>query len=175
MDRLNRPRGLIRYSSRDELAGAPRRIVRPRIVLYPVLLLAVWGALGFALAHRAPADVTVLRGLGSPFTVLPSGRVSNQIRVKIVNRGSTDHRYRIALADGGGAAGALEMIAPDNPVAVAAGKSATTTLFITAPAGAFDGGVREVELSIGDDAGWSEVVRYRLLGPGDRGGDRHGR
>jgi hypothetical protein len=133
-------------------------------VLYPALLLAVWGALAFALTHRAPADVTVLRGVGSPFTVLPSGRVSNQIRVKIVNRGSADHRYRIDLADGG--AGALEMIAPDNPVAVAGGKSATTALFITAPAGAFEDGVRRVELSIRDDAGWTDTVTYRLLGPG---------
>ena len=44
MDRVGRPRGLIRYSSRDELAGAPRRILRPRVVLYPLLLVLVWGA-----------------------------------------------------------------------------------------------------------------------------------
>src|SRR5262249_50274176 len=86
MARIGKPLGLIRYSSKDELAGQPRRILRPRIVLYPLLLALVWGALVLALARREPADVTVLRGLGTPFSVLPSGEVSDQIRVKIVNR-----------------------------------------------------------------------------------------
>jgi len=166
MDRVGRPRGLIRYSSRDELAGAPRRILRFRIVLYPLLLVLVWGALAWALTHRAPADVTVLRGLGSPFTVLSSGLVSNQIRVKIVNRDSVDHRYRIDVEAVGKAADEpIEMIAPENPIPVAAGKSATATVFVEAPQRAFDDGRREVRFRIGDGAGWSDVLPYRLLGP----------
>jgi len=161
MDRVGRPRGLIRYSSRDELGGAPRRILRPRVVLYPLLLIAVWGLLGWALTHRAGADVTVLRGLGSPFTVLPSGEVSNQIRVKIVNRADGDRRYLIELADGDG----LHLIAPDNPLAVPAGHAATTTAFVLAPRSAFLGGAREVRFRIGDGAGFAASVPYRLLGP----------
>jgi len=169
MDQVGRPRGLIRYSSRDELAGASRRILRPRIILYPLLLVLVWGVLAWALAHRAPADVTVLRGLGSPFTVLSSGLVSNQIRVKIVNRDSVDRRYRIDVEASGGAADEpLEMIAPENPLRVAAGKSATATVFVEAEPSAFDNGRREVRFRISDGAGWSEVLPYRLLGPEDR-------
>ncbi len=104
MDGIGRPRGLIRYSSRDELGGQPRRILRPRVVLYPLLLAVVWGALAYALLHRAPADVTVLRGIGSPFTVTPSGMVMNQIRVKIVNRDAVDRRYQVDLVEPAGAA-----------------------------------------------------------------------
>jgi cytochrome c oxidase accessory protein FixG len=161
MDRLGRPRGLIRYSSRDELGGARHRILRPRIVLYPVLLLAVWGMLGWALAHRASADVTVLRGLGSPFTLLPSGEVSNQIRIKIVNRADGDRRYLIELADGGG----LHLIAPENPVPVAAGHAATATVFVTALHDGFHEGSREIRFRITDGADFATTVPYRLLGP----------
>jgi cytochrome c oxidase accessory protein FixG len=166
MDRIGRPRGLIRYSSRDELAGEARRLLRPRVVVYPLLLLLVWGALAYALAHRAPADVTVLRGLGSPFTVLPSGVVSNQIRVKIVNRDSVEHRYLVELVEGAADPEArLELIAPENPLPVAAGKSATAPIFVTASRKAFDDGRRPVSLRISDGTGWSTVVPYRLLGP----------
>lgn len=163
MDRLGRPRGLVRYSSRDELAGAPRRILRPRIVLYPMLLLAVWGTLVVALGTRAPADVTVLRGPGSPFTVLPSGVVSNQIRVKIVNRDGVDHRYALGVEHAGAAP--LEIVAPENPVAVAAGKSATAVVFVEAPADAFTDGRLAVRVRVDDGAGWRGTVPYRLLGP----------
>ena len=163
MDRIGRPRGLIRYSSRDELAGAPRRILRPRVVLYPLLLLAVWGLLGWSLAHRESADVTVLRGLGSPFTILPSGEVSNQIRVKIVNRASGDRRYLIELVGADG----LHFIAPDNPLAVAAGHAATATVFVTAPHHGFHEGAREIRFRITDGAGFATTMPYRLLGPED--------
>jgi polyferredoxin len=137
-------------------------MLRPRVVIYPLLLILVWGALAYALAHRAPADVTVLRGLGSPFTVLPSGLVSNQIRVKIVNRDAVEHRYLVELAE---RAAAVELIAPENPLAVGAGKSATAPIFVTAPREAFEEGRRAVRLRISDGAGWSTVVPYRLLGP----------
>ena len=171
MGRIGRPLGLVRYTSRDELAGQPRRRLRPRVVLYPLLLIATWGALGWALAHRAPADVTVLRGLGSPFTVLPSGRVSNQIRVKVVNRQTADHRYRIEVDPADASAAGLELIAPDNPVPVRAGKSATATVFVTAPRDAFDDGRRDLRLVIDDGDGFRQVLRYRLLGPED--GEHH--
>ena len=161
MERIGRPRGLIRHSRQDELGGAPRRILRPRVVLYPILLLAVWGMLGWSLAHRASADVTVLRGLGSPFTLLPSGEVSNQIRVKVVNRADGDRRYLIELAGGDG----LHLIAPDNPLTVAAGHATTATVFVTASRGAFREGAREIGFRISDDAGFAVSVPYRLLGP----------
>jgi cytochrome c oxidase accessory protein FixG len=166
MDGIGRPRGLIRYSSRDELAGQPRRILRPRIVIYPLLLAVVWGALAYALWHRAPADVTVLRAIGSPFTVMPSGLVMNQIRVKIVNRDSVDRQYHVELLEPAGAGPAgLELIAPENPLPVHAGKSATAPFFVTAPRAAFEDGRRDVQLRIDDGAGWSAVMPYRLLGP----------
>ncbi len=161
MDRIGRPRGLIRYSSRDELGGAPRRILRPRLVLYPMLLLAVWGMLGWSLAHRQSADVTVLRGVGSPFTLLPSGEVSNQIRIKIVNRAAGDRRYLIELVDGE----SLHLIAPDNPVAVGMGHAVTATVFVTAPRIAFRAGAREIRFRISDGVDFADSVDYRLLGP----------
>jgi cytochrome c oxidase accessory protein FixG len=165
MDRVGRPRGLIRYSSRDELAGAPRRVLRPRVVLYPLLIAAVWAGLGWSLAHRPAAEVTVLRGLGSPFTVLASGEVSNQIRVKVENRGGAERRYRIALAD----AGPLRLIAPENPLPVGGGHQATTTVFVVAPAAGFAHGEREVRFLIADAQGFEALVPYRLLGPAEAG------
>jgi cytochrome c oxidase accessory protein FixG len=162
MDRIARPRGLIRLGSRDELDGRARRILRPRIVVYPALLLLVWGALGWALAHRPAADVTVLRGVGSPFAMLTSGLVSNQIRVKIVNRTGVTQHYRIELAGG---PSPLRMIAPDAETAVAPGRSTTATVFIVAPPDAFERGERPVRLRVSDDTGWTHEVTYRLLGP----------
>jgi len=161
MDRVGRPRGLVRYSSRDELAGAPRAILRPRIVLYPLLLLAVWGGLAWALTHRAQAEVTVLRAIGAPFVVLPSGAVSNQIRVKIANRTTEVRRYRIEIAGDE----RLELVAPENPLSVAASGQKTTSVFVIAPRDAFTRGELPMRFRVGDDADFATSAPYRLLGP----------
>ena len=161
MDRVARPRGLIRYASRDELAGVPSRVLRPRIVIYPLILIVLWGSLGWALAHRPLAEVTVLRGLGSPFTILSSGEVSNQIRIKVENHGSDARHYRLSLVDGAD----LRLVAPDNPIAVAGGQQATATVFVVAPAQRFVRGERPVRFRISDGAGLEATREYRLLGP----------
>lgn len=161
MDGLRRPRGLVGYGSQAELAGEPRRWIRPRVLLYPVVLLAVWGALAIALVGREDADVTILRVTGAPFTVLPSGEVSNAIRVKIANRTDADRAYLVALDDAPG----VTLFVPDNPVHVAAAGSATTVVLVTARAEALPGGQREVRFRVSDGAGFITHVPYRVLGP----------
>ena len=56
----------------------------------------MFGAFAFSLGGKETADVTLLRGLGAPFQVLPSGEVSNQIRIKIANRSAAGARIPIA-------------------------------------------------------------------------------
>jgi len=52
MDRIGKPRGLIRHSAEAELAGEPRRLLRPRVAIYGVVLTGLVVALG---AELAPA------------------------------------------------------------------------------------------------------------------------
>jgi len=82
--------------------------------------------------------------------------------VKVVNRSAETRRYTISLAGPD-----LVLIAPDNPLEVAAGKSATTSIFVTALPAAFSRGVREVEVGIKDGVDYDVATRYRLLGPED--------
>jgi cytochrome c oxidase accessory protein FixG len=165
MRKVGKPEGLIRYGSRDEFDGRPKKILRPRIVIYPLIFAAALTALVVTLSRRTGADVTVLRGIGAPFSVLPSGEISNQLRVKIVNRSGGDRSYLLEIVE----APDLTIVAPENPVPVADGKSSTATVFVTGAAAAFPNGERGVRLRVGDGAGFSEEVPYRLLGPGEPG------
>ena len=55
--------------SRDQLEGRPARLLRPRVVLYPLALALALGLLAFSLGTRSDADVTVLRTAGVPYTL----------------------------------------------------------------------------------------------------------
>jgi polyferredoxin len=85
MQRLGRPKGLVRYASQNELAGARRRILRPRLMLYAALASISIGGLAFALATRTPFEANVLRLRGVPF-VVEGDRVRNQLEVHLVNK-----------------------------------------------------------------------------------------
>jgi cytochrome c oxidase accessory protein FixG len=161
MDRVGFARGLIRYSSQAELASGRRRFLRPRVFVYAGLLLAMLGTLTVSLATSSSADLTLLRGLGAPFTRLPSGEISNQLRLKVANRSDDARSYRLEVVSPDG----LGLIAPENPLTVAAGATEMTAAFITAPESAFVGGEITVTLRVSDGVDFDEERQYRLLGP----------
>jgi len=170
MTRVGKPKGLIRYSSRELLEGHKRHLIRPRTVLYPLALALFLGAFTYALATRDAADVTVLGGQGEPFTRQADGQIANQLRVKIANRTHEDHDYRIEVA--GATDGSV--VVPQNPLRVASGQSAETPLFVLLPRSVFHDGEHRVTVRVSDGAGFSTGVAYRLVGPEDDDDD-HGR
>jgi cytochrome c oxidase accessory protein FixG len=96
MDRLGRPRGLVRYDSMDGLAGKPRRIVRSRVVLYTVLLVLGAVAALFATRKRTDFEATLLRLPGAPYTI-DAGQVRNALQLHLVNKRSMVETYRIEV------------------------------------------------------------------------------
>jgi cytochrome c oxidase accessory protein FixG len=171
MDRVQKPRGLIRYGSRAGFEGLPARMLRPRVILYPAALAVSLGLLAFFLVTRRDAEVTVLRGTGAPYTVQADGRVVNQVRVKVVNRGSDVKAYRIAL----GGADDAQVIAPENPLTLRAGETRTTSLFVILPRDAFEAGLRHVTFRVSDGAAFTVDTPYDLVGPAGERRDDDGR
>ncbi len=169
MRRVDKPVGLIRYSSQDAMAGKARRLIRLRTVLYPLVLVVLVGGLVTTLAMKAPADVTILRGLDGPFTEEADGRISNQIRVKVTNRGSRDELYTLSVAQlsGGGLDSATDVVivAPESPLPVKAGATRATSMFIVLPRRAFVNGERVVQIVVTDTKRYADRESWRLLGP----------
>ncbi len=161
MARIGRPPGLIRYTSADALAGRPGGVLRPRVAIYAAALAVLLGAFVWALSLHGEPEVTLLRGMGEPYSVEPDGRVLNQIRVKIANRGRADRAYRLALS---GAPDAT-LIAPLNPLPVPAGDARTTSVFVLAPLAGFADGLRPIAIHVSDGARFAADVPYRLIGP----------
>jgi len=161
MLRVGKPAGLIRYGSRDGFDGRQTRWLRPRVLLYPVALAIAFGSLVFLLGTRADAEVTILRGLGDPYTLQTDGAVANQIRIKVENRGGSARDYKITIE---GVPGAT-VIAPMNPLPVPAGEARTTSVFVVLPRNQFEHGERAATVVLSDGGRFTASLPYRLLGP----------
>lgn len=161
MEKMGKPRGLIRFSSQEELETGKRHFLRPRLILYPVVLVIAIGLLSYKLRGIKTADVTVLRGLSAPYMVLGDGRVSNSLRIKLANRDMEERRFWISVSDPADA----ELIAPVNPVVVYGAGTQTAAVFIITEASRFHHGDLPAEIVITDSLGFTQTMTYKLLGP----------
>ncbi len=160
MDRLSRKRGLIRYTSQDELAGKPRRVWRVRTIVYPVLLLVAAGMLAWFVQARESTQVWIERIAGPSFVELPDGKISSQARIKLENTSDIERRYVLLLAESPDATLRSGSLWP-----VKSHKSVEIPIFIDVPRDSFVAGKRRVYLRIHDSSGFERVVTLTLLGP----------
>ncbi|MGZ5848492.1 MAG: cytochrome c oxidase accessory protein CcoG [Ramlibacter sp.] len=105
MDKMNYPRGLIRFSTQNALARGwstreiLRRVLRARVLVYGAVLAALCLGLAFSLAVRTPLRVDVVRDRASLARLVPGGKLENVYRLQVMNATEQTQRYRIA-ADG---------------------------------------------------------------------------
>lgn len=162
MDRVHRPRGLIRYACQDDIDGVPTKRFRVRMVLYPLLLLGSFGAFLTMLALRQPVDVTVLRSVGMPYVITADGGVQNTLRLKLVNR--TEKPLVLSIALGAGADD-VTLDAGADRLTLNPDQTLTQPLLLTVPRQSFTFGSRDVMLVIRGDQNLEREIPCRLLGP----------
>ncbi|MCX6158755.1 MAG: cytochrome c oxidase accessory protein CcoG [Ignavibacteriota bacterium] len=85
MDKVEKPRGLIRYASMKGIKDKVKFKVTPRIILYSVLLVILLSIFTTLLLSREDVKVNVLRAPGKLFQEMPEGKISNLYHVKLVN------------------------------------------------------------------------------------------
>ncbi|MCG6872791.1 MAG: cytochrome c oxidase accessory protein CcoG [Gammaproteobacteria bacterium] len=97
MDKIGYPRGLIRYSTERELEGKKTRLLRPRVVIYSLILLGLFVLFGFMLNQREPIGLDVIRDRNSLYREAPDGRIENVYVLKLLNMDRQPHRYLLSI------------------------------------------------------------------------------
>lgn len=170
MDKIRRPRGLIRYTSEARLAGERGRLVRGRAVVYAVALMVVGATFSTLLINWPSADVEVLRGLGLPYNLLPDGRLANPLRIKVTNRDQKAAEYTFSLEGVDGAE--LEMT--PNPLRLDAGQTQTATGLVIRPRPITPTPRINARIRVSDGLGFETQIPFTIVGPEGVGPRRGG-
>jgi polyferredoxin len=96
MRRTGRAAGLIRYDSQRGFAKERTRWIRPRTIVYFVLLLAGASVASWAVSTIKPANFGVTRMTGAPY-IVDASTVRNQFLVRIVNKRNAPRRFTVAV------------------------------------------------------------------------------
>ena len=90
MDKVGRPRGLIRYSK--------GRVLRPRVLVYSVILGAIALAAGVSLYLRTPLKVDVIRDRAAIAREVEGGLIENVYRLQIMNTTEQARAFEISVS-----------------------------------------------------------------------------
>jgi cytochrome c oxidase accessory protein FixG len=104
MNKVGRPTGLIAYDTsvnveqRQRGEAARFRLVRPRTILYAILMVVVGAIMLNALMTRATLDLNVIRDRNPPFVRLADGGVRNDYALKLINMDRQARRISISVS-----------------------------------------------------------------------------
>ncbi len=95
MEKINYPKGLIRYTTEHRDHGRQTHVLRPRIILYAVLLSTLFGLFIYALSTRTPLRLDVLRDRGRLYNVTSLGTIENVYKLRVMNMDTVAHDYTL--------------------------------------------------------------------------------
>ncbi|PLK48407.1 cytochrome c oxidase accessory protein CcoG [Uliginosibacterium sp. TH139] len=104
MDKVGSPRGLIRYSTENAIKqhwGARdilRHVLRPRILIYSVVLCIICVAFVWALATRTPLRLDVIKDRSVISREAEGGMIENVYVLNLMNMAESDRSVQLAVS-----------------------------------------------------------------------------
>jgi len=103
MDKVNLPRGLIRYDTSHHMEAEEKtsatkfRFLRPRTYYYAAVMLLVSGLMIYALVTRPLTELHVLHERNPLFVQLSDGQIRNSYTIKVLNKIHYPQSYHITV------------------------------------------------------------------------------
>jgi polyferredoxin len=168
MTKVNRPKGLIRYSSLNGIATSRGFRITGRIVLYTIVFTALISLISFLTVTRAAVETTILRAAGSLYEETDTGSIRNIYTVKVLNKTQNDQSIQLSLK---GTAGQLEILGP--PLNVKGQESAQSVFSVVIPPTNIYSSNTMLTIEVRSADGVIEEIHTNFSGPEPkRGGDR---
>ncbi len=146
MDKIGRPRGLIRYASLDEINGKPAKkpyrhhrtlvsiglmiVALPRTLVYISIIAIALGGIVYGLTHLGGMTLRVIPERQPLFVTMSDGSIQNKYEFKVVNK--TDRDLHVSVSTEGGVAGQA-ILGAEQPVLTHHGRGTSFTIFVKAP------------------------------------------
>jgi cytochrome c oxidase accessory protein FixG len=163
MDKMNYPRGLIRYTTQNALEGKPSRMLRPRVLVYSAILAAITLALVAAVLLRVPLALDVIRDRNALYRETDEGLIENVYVLKVMNMDRDGHDYLLSASGIEG----LSLRQPVPGLRVAPGEVREIPVSLAADPAALAARSTPVRfhLRAADDPGIKTEAKAAFLGP----------
>lgn len=166
MDKIGRPRGLIRYASLDELEGRPVKKLyqHPRTFVYIGIILLALSGIIYGLTHLGALTLRVAPERQPLFVRMSDGSIQNKYVFKVLNKTSKDVYVKVVAEHG---IGGQQIIGAEQPLLVHHGRATPFTIFVRAPEKNIHDEITPIEFSVEnvDDPTMSAEYNTMFNGP----------
>ena len=97
MDKMGYEKGLVRYTTQNAVEGKPTKIIRTRVIIYAVILLAFISVFIYLMASRVPLQLDIIRDRNALFRETNEGLIENVYTLKLVNMDDHDHEFTLSV------------------------------------------------------------------------------
>lgn len=160
MEKVHRPKGLIRYASESGIANSQPLRLTLRIKAYSLVLLALIGVLTYLIVSRSDVDATILRAKGKLYQEQPGGKISNLYNLRVINKTRADIPILLKLESGDGE---IEMMG--NDVVVKKEAEAKTTFFVMRDREKIHRRKTELRIGVYSNGEKIQTIKANFLGP----------
>lgn len=161
MEAVDLPKGLIRYTSEEQIQTRKPFKLSGRAKAYTVLLAVLIGVLVSLLATRTSVEANILRTPGMLFQKNDDGTISNLYNYKIINKTNRDLTLNVRPLDSD-----ISLKFIGNLPELKSQDVAEGAFFLYAPKDAFESGKVRAKLGVYDSEGeLLETVKIDMAGP----------
>jgi cytochrome c oxidase accessory protein FixG len=161
MDKVGRPRGLIRFASLNNIERGELQRFTPRMKLYATILAALIALFLFLVFTRAEAETTLLRAPGTLFQQTVNGKIQNLYTMKVINKSARALPVELKLENFSGIVrlmGAGSFVVPKEDIA-------QTSVLIELDPEALTGNSTKLRLGVYANGKLLETVTTVFVGP----------
>ena len=148
MDKIERPRGLIRYASLTEMQGEKsiRFYQRPRVLVYFAIIALSFSGILYGLTHLGDIELKVLHERQPLFVLQSDGAIQNKFDLKILNKTSEDIHVNVTVEGDI----PLQLMGADRPLLARPGGTSSHSVFVRVPRDALPGERQAIRFRIVD-------------------------
>lgn len=161
MDKIDLPRGLIRYASEQNIADKLPFKFTGRMTAYTTVLTLLMGFLVVLLVLRSDFETTILRTPGMMYQTRDNGDITNLYQVKIVNKTNNPHDVSFKLVEP--QRGTLELVG--SGISLEEQGIGQGAFFIVMEPDDLEKMSTTVEIGVYTDEELVETVKTKFLGP----------
>ncbi|HQO49527.1 MAG TPA: cytochrome c oxidase accessory protein CcoG [Bacteroidales bacterium] len=160
MDRVKKPRGLIRYSSEKGIAEGHNSIFNARAIAYSAFLTLLLILLAGLFTLRTEVEATILRVPGTLFQEYGPENYSNVYKIQLVNKTRADLPVELKLETGEG-----EVIVMGGPILVSGGKVVESNFLLVKPKTSLSSSNTSIIIGVYSEGKQIEKFNTTFIGP----------
>ncbi|MHC1774716.1 MAG: cytochrome c oxidase accessory protein CcoG [Lentimicrobium sp.] len=162
MERVHKPKGLIRYASERSVAEGTKLKFNVRILFYSVVLSGLLILIGYLFSIRTDIESTILRMPGSMYQEYDSLHYSNIYTIQLINKTRRDLPVELSIDD---AEGEIKMMG--GPLVVNKGDVGKATFLLVVEKSKLKASLTEIEFKVMSEGREMDEIKATFVGPND--------